>query len=57
MAAINFPTSPNVNDVHTENNRSWKWNGSSWVTLPTGTQAQGVDPGLSMLYASLISDI
>lgn len=31
MAAINFPTSPTVNDVYTVNNRSWVWDGTSWV--------------------------
>ena len=25
MAAFNFPNSPSTNDIHTENNVSWKW--------------------------------
>lgn len=29
--AINFPTSPSVNDVYTFNGYSWKWNGSYWA--------------------------
>lgn len=33
MAAINFPNSPSVNDIHTENNLSWKWNGIVWTPL------------------------
>ena len=32
--AINFPTSPTTNDIWTENNRSWKFNGTSWDGLP-----------------------
>jgi len=33
--AINFPTSPNTNDIHTESDLSWKFNGTSWDALPT----------------------
>ena len=46
--ALNFPTSPAVNQVYTFNGYSWKWNGTSWVTAtfivgPTGaTGAVGV---------------
>ena len=30
MAAFNFPNSPSVNDIHTENGVSFKWNGTIW---------------------------
>jgi hypothetical protein len=30
--AINFPTSPTLNDVHTDGENSWTWNGTSWVS-------------------------
>ena len=30
MAALNFPNSPNVDDIHTENGVSFKWNGTIW---------------------------
>lgn len=30
MAAIDFPNSPAVNDLFTVDNRTWKWNGSTW---------------------------
>lgn len=30
--AINFPSSPSVGDVYTDGTRSWRWNGSGWVT-------------------------
>lgn len=33
MAAINFPGSPSVNDVHTENGKAWKWDGTSWLSI------------------------
>jgi plastocyanin len=28
--AINFPTSPNVNDTYTFGNTAWRWDGSTW---------------------------
>jgi len=33
--AINFPTSPSVNDIHTSGDMSWKWNGTSWEATIT----------------------
>lgn len=33
--AINFPTAPTTDDIHTENNLSWQFNGTSWDALPT----------------------
>ena len=43
--AINFPSSPSVNDTHTHSGKEWTWNGTSWVlstnasnyTLPIAT--------------------
>jgi len=40
--AINFPTSPTTNYIHSENNLSWKFNGTSWVALPTPSVAGNV---------------
>lgn len=40
--AINFPTSPTTDDIHTENNLSWKFNGTSWIALPTPSVAGNV---------------
>ena len=31
--AINFPTSPNVNDTYTDGDMTWKWDGSSWEAV------------------------
>ena len=33
--AINFPSSPSINDVHTENSLSWRYNGNAWLTVAT----------------------
>lgn len=34
--AINFPSSPSLNDTHTDGTTglTWTWNGSSWVSTP-----------------------
>ena len=40
MAAFDFPNSPSVNDVHTENGVSFKWDGTVWKRQ-SGTGAQG----------------
>jgi hypothetical protein len=31
--AINFPNSPTLNDVYSQNGNSWQWDGSSWLSL------------------------
>lgn len=31
MASIDFPTNPSLNDEHTENGKTFVWNGTSWV--------------------------
>ena len=31
--AINFPLTPAINDVHTDGDMSWKWDGSSWEAI------------------------
>ena len=40
--AINFPTSPTTNDIWTENDRSWRFNGTAWTSLPTPSVAGNV---------------
>ena len=40
--AINFPTSPTTNDIHSENDLSWKFNRTSWIALPTPSVAGNV---------------
>jgi hypothetical protein len=34
MAALNFPASPSVDDLYTENGSTWKWDGTSWNIVP-----------------------
>lgn len=43
--ALNFPASPALYEVYTENNRSWTWNGRYWqaTSVTTGyTGSQGI---------------
>jgi hypothetical protein len=35
MAALNFPTSPTIGDTHTENSKSWRWDGTTWLSITT----------------------
>ena len=41
MAALNFPNSPSVNDIHTENGVSFKWNGTIWKRVGTVDAGDG----------------
>ena len=40
--AINFPDNPTSNQIYSEVNKSWKWNGTAWVALPTPSVAGNV---------------
>jgi len=31
MTALNFPSSPTVNDIYTVGNTSWQWDGTTWL--------------------------
>lgn len=48
MAAISFPSSPSIDQVHTVGQRSWKYNGTAWKLVPRTTDA--VVEGSSNLY-------
>ena len=39
MTAIDFPNSPQVNDTFTASDRTWKWNGTVWLTVASTTIA------------------
>ena len=41
MAALNFPTSPTLNQVYTSNGKSWRWDGTAWKTFTTTLVANG----------------
>jgi hypothetical protein len=43
MAALNFPSSPSLNDLYSANGKTWKWNGVSWVVVPANVDADTLD--------------
>jgi len=54
---IDFPDNPSANDVFVSGDKTWKYNGTSWVVV--GVQARAVawadvlnKPDLASLYAS-----
>jgi len=57
--AINFPSSPSVNDIHSEGGVRWKWNGSSWTrssgAAVTDTITTANDNSTTTLYPVLTS--
>lgn len=45
--AINFPDNPTSNQIYSEVNKSWKWNGTAWVGIAsTGPQGPQGTPGV-----------
>lgn len=45
MSIINFPDSPNLNDIYTHNSQSWTWNGTFWAA--NGTSVLQGETGLT----------
>lgn len=43
--AINFPTSPSLNAIHTESGLSWKYNGNAWLSVATSNTDSVVATG------------
>jgi hypothetical protein len=41
MAALNFPTSPALNQVFTANGKSWRWDGIAWKSFNTLSTSGG----------------
>ena len=40
--ALNFPTSPSLNQTHTVGTKTWKWNGYAWdIQVSTGSTGGG----------------
>lgn len=50
MAALNFPTSPVLNQIYSANGKSWRWDGTAWKSFNTiGISAGGT--GLTSIIA------
>ena len=54
--AINFPSNPSVNDTHTANNITWKWDGATWKVGITTFNAATI-PGISTSGTSYFYDL
>ncbi len=54
--AINFPSNPSVNDTHTANNITWKWDGTTWKVGITTFNAATI-PGISTTGTSYFYDL
>lgn len=44
MAALDFPTSPTVNQTYTANGKTWRWDGTTW--LITSSTSVAIPPGM-----------
>lgn len=44
MAALDFPTSPTLGQTYTANSRTWKWDGSTWLSLGDGLNPIAIGP-------------
>jgi len=54
MAALDFPASPTVGTIYTANGRSWKWDGTAWVSANLITSI-GVTGSTMTIYGSPIA--
>ena len=54
--AINFPSNPSVNDTHTANSITWKWDGTTWKVGITTFNAATI-PGISTSGTSYFYDL
>lgn len=41
--ALNFPSSPALNDEYTSGNTIWKWNGAAWQIKTSGTVSAAIN--------------
>ena len=54
--AINFPSNPSVNDTHTANSITWKWDGATWKVGITTFNAANIS-GISTSGTSYFYDL
>jgi hypothetical protein len=49
--AINFPSSPAVDDEYTVDNVVYKWDGVKWINVPSETTGGGITTGKAIAMA------
>lgn len=52
--AIDFPSSPTLNQQYTFNGRTWQWNGTAWVALSQESTSSTVSVDLDPAIAGMI---
>ena len=61
MAALDFPSSPSLNQRYTANNATWQWNGSAWIRLadpgPRDIITTAQDTSTNPLYPILAAGV
>lgn len=50
MAKLNFPTSPSVGTLYSENGNTWRWNGTSWISYNSLDLTNQVSGALGTTY-------
>ncbi len=50
MAKLNFPSSPTVGTLYSENGNVWKWNGTSWISFNSLDLTSQVAGALGVTY-------
>ena len=54
--ALNFPSSPALNQIYTVGDQSWKWDGTAWVALSAAEEAVPVYIGtMPPTYALILA--
>jgi hypothetical protein len=54
--ALDFPTSPSVNDTYTEAGKTWRWNGSGWQLVTAGTVTNADISATAEIAVSKLAD-
>jgi hypothetical protein len=54
--ALDFPSSPALNDTYTEAGKTWRWNGSGWQLVTTGTVTNADISATAEIAVSKLAD-
>jgi len=54
--ALDFPSSPALNDTYTEAGKTWRWNGTGWQLVTTGTVTNADISATAEIAVSKLAD-